>query len=175
MRADALSAGRPRSVTGRMVFVAVVAFFVVVAAVNGVMIYFAVATFPGVEVDSSYRAGLDYPEELAAAHAQAARGWRVGVATVRHDDGVVTLALDVRDAKGAPVGGLAGNVVLKRPSDIALDRTASLVEGETGRYTATIADTLGGRYDLAIDLEGSGDVRFRSLNHVMLNPPGTAP
>ncbi|MFW5680782.1 MAG: FixH family protein, partial [Pseudomonadota bacterium] len=54
---------------------AFVAFFGVVFLVNGVMVYFAVTTFAGVERRDAFKRAQSYNEVLAEARAQAALGW----------------------------------------------------------------------------------------------------
>jgi nitrogen fixation protein FixH len=169
MRAEPARLSAARPITGRTVFLACLAFFGVITVMNVVMITLAVGTFPGVEVDSAYRAGLDYPHELASAQAQAERHWQVGAHTVRHADGVVTIAVDVRDAAGAPVSGLGARAILKRPSDAALDRTAELSDRGSGRYAGEAEGAAAGVYDLVVDLEGAAGTQFRSVNRVILD------
>ena len=73
----AANTGRPKELTGRMVFICLVAFFAVIAAVNAVMIRAAVSTFSGIETANSYQAGLAFAREIAAAEAQDALHWQV--------------------------------------------------------------------------------------------------
>ena len=56
-----------REVTGKTVLICFVGFFGVVATVNGIMMHAAITTFAGTETSSSYKAGLAYREEEAAA------------------------------------------------------------------------------------------------------------
>ena len=53
-----------------MVLICLVAFFAVVAGVNGIMIRAAVSTFGGVETGNAYQAGLAFAQEIAAVEAQ---------------------------------------------------------------------------------------------------------
>ena len=80
-----------------------VGFFGVVAAVNAVMIKFAVTTFAGTETDSAYRAGLAYKGEEAAAAAQAALNWSVDGRFVRSAPDEAILTVDVKDSRQAKV------------------------------------------------------------------------
>lgn len=61
-----------RKVTGTTVLVCFVGFFGIVAIVNAIMMYAAITTFAGTETSSSYKAGLAYKQEEAAAVAQTA-------------------------------------------------------------------------------------------------------
>jgi nitrogen fixation protein FixH len=51
-------------ITGRKVLVAMVSFFAVVTAVDGIMIYQAISTFGGLETKDAYRKGLSYNQVL---------------------------------------------------------------------------------------------------------------
>ena len=73
MTATTEESDRGRRLTGRGVLLWLFAFFGVTFAVNGAFIYFAVSTFPGVEVASSYKAGQEFEGEIAAGRAQAER------------------------------------------------------------------------------------------------------
>ncbi len=80
--AESATSERPGGfrVTGRMVLLTFIGFFVVVASVNAVMVTSAVRTFSGVETENAYKAGLAFNESIAAAGAQDALGWRVEIA-----------------------------------------------------------------------------------------------
>lgn len=162
----------PRPLTGRKVFLFATAFFGLIAAMNAVMITLAIGSFPGLEVDSSYRAGLKYPQELAVARAQAGLGWHVTAHAVRHADGAVDVAVRVEDGGGAPIAGLAATALLKRPADAAFDRPVALAEAEAGRYAGAAADAAPGLYDLVVTLDGGDGRTFRSVNRLVLGGEG---
>ena len=68
---------KPRLLTGRAVLLWLVGFFVVVFAVNAVLVRAAISTFGGVETLSSYKAGLQFEQELAVAEHQDGLHWQV--------------------------------------------------------------------------------------------------
>src|SRR5215470_13629055 len=102
--------------TGRMVLVALVAFFTVVIGVNGFMTYAAISTFGGVETESSYRAGLAFANEMATVKSQDALHWQVG-AKAALDGDMTVVEVTVRDAAGRPVSNLAAAAQLVHPTD----------------------------------------------------------
>ena len=108
--------GRAKEVTGRTVFVCLVAFFGVIAAANAVMIRAAVSTFGGLETESSYQAGLAFEREAAQARAQDSLHWQVDARLAPLRGGAATLVIDARDAAGAPLHGLiaAARLVKRR-------------------------------------------------------------
>lgn len=158
---------RPREITGRMVLAGFIAFFGVIVVVNMVMARFAVTTFRGVEVDSSYRAGLAFKGEEQRAALQAARHWKVDahMETLGGDE----RTLDVRavDAEGRPLSLMEGRARLARPTDASKDVAAKLVPLGDGRYRARIVAEPG-QWTLILDFTQGSEQVFRSRNRVQL-------
>ena len=96
----------PRPLTGRRVLLMMIRFFGVVFAVNGVMMKLAIQTLPGTEVDSAYSASLAYENEIAAAHDQNERNWKVDAHIQREADGGTRLRVEVHDNDGLSLAGL---------------------------------------------------------------------
>lgn len=155
----------PRVLTGRTVLIYLVSFFGVIFAMNFVMIRVAVSSFSGVETESSYKAGLTFENDVAAAHAQDARHWTVE-AQLEHGPAKGIL-ITARDAKDQALSGLAAQVLLAHPTDKRNDLTVDLVETSGGRYQSL--DPLPeGRWDLVINLKRGDDVVFRSKSRISL-------
>ena len=91
-----------RILTGRAVLLWLVAFFVVVFAVNAVLVRAAISTFGGVETTSSYKAGLQFGHEVAVVERQDALHWQVSGKLTRDGAGQAVLDVTARDADGAP-------------------------------------------------------------------------
>lgn len=158
-----------RPVTGWHVLVWMVAFFAVIFAANAALIYYALESFPGLEVASSYKAGQEYEAEIEAARAQTARHWSVGVSAVGEGGGARIVAT-FADAGGIAERGLAVDAALKHPTDSARDRTVVLAEVAPGRYEGRAEDVLKGRWQLVIDAGRGGERLFLSRNAVFLTP-----
>ena len=120
---------------GHHVLMAFVSFFGVILIVNGIFVYFALATFSGGDTSNPYRKGLDYNETLAAAERLAARGWQTEIG---YDDQAGRLSVSVRDREAAPVTGLGLAATLSRPATDKEDRAVGLTEAEPGVYAADI-------------------------------------
>src|ERR1700686_571183 len=103
MSKDSIS---PKPLTGRKVLFMLVGFFGVVFGVNFLMMKLAIDTLPGTEVDSAYGASLAYEKEIAAAHDQSVRDWKVDAHIARGVDGGATLQVEAHDASGKPMSGL---------------------------------------------------------------------
>lgn len=158
---------RPREITGRFVLFCFLGFFGVVFAMNAIMLRAATSTFGGVETQSSYRAGLAFPNEIAAARAQDALHWRVDARLARDPSGLAAIAVNVRDDKGRAPPGLALQARLAHPSDARLDQTLAVAGTSSSGFTAT-ADAQAGQWVLVIDVMREGERVFRSRNRVTL-------
>lgn len=164
---SATSDGRGFRLTGRKVLVLIVLFFGAIFAVNGAMVYFAISTFPGLEVASSYRAGQEYEAEVAAGKAQTDRRWRVGGSVVPEGPGA-RVAFDFVDSVGAAIEGLTVAVHLVHAVDPTHDHVATLSEVSPGHYQTDLADVPDGHWSLEIEALRGDDRLFKSRNDLLI-------
>jgi nitrogen fixation protein FixH len=157
----------PRQWTGWTVLVFMLAFFGVVIGVNAVMAHFAMSTFGGVDVDSSYRAGQMFERDVAMAETQDERHWRVDGKIKQAAGGTKSLDFSARDSNGAPLSGLTATAEFTRPTDRRLDRIVSIQEDEPGHFHGAVA-LPPGQWDLVIELTRQGERQFRSINRVVI-------
>jgi nitrogen fixation protein FixH len=155
----------PREITGRMVLICLIAFFAVVVGVNMIMVRAAISTFGGLETESSYKAGLAFGGEIAAAQAQEARHWQVAGKIFPASDGTTAVAINAQDAVGRPLTGLDAVVRLAHPTDRRLDHTLVMRENAPGQFRGTTASAMG-EWDLVIELSRGEERLFRSRNRV---------
>ena len=153
-----------RSLTGRMVLVIALAFFGTVAAVNGVMIHYALSTFRGEVGAHPYEAGLAYNREIAASRAQNERNWVVE-AHVQNAPGGRTLEVSMHDSAGEPISDLQVSAIFAAPVDARLDRRVELTSIGEGRYAGAAAVSPGA-WDLEIQSRRADEVLFRSKNRI---------
>ncbi|QGX99464.1 nitrogen fixation protein FixH [Roseovarius faecimaris] len=102
-----------KQITGRHVFIGFAAAFSVIIAVNLLLAFSAVKTFPGLEVKNSYVASQQFDERRDA---QLALGWTV---EAHHKDGLLTLS--ITDASGQPVKAAKLHAVLGRATHVKED------------------------------------------------------
>jgi len=159
----------PKPLTGRTVLFLLVAFFGVVIGVNLVMMKFAIQTLPGTEVDSAYSARLAYEGEIAAAHDQNARNWKVDAHVQRSPDGGATLQVEARDNNGRPMSGLKFQGRFERPTDRRADQAVTLAETGIGIYRGSASLIAPGQWDLVLQGDAAGRRMFLSKNRVLLN------
>jgi nitrogen fixation protein FixH len=159
---------QPRELTGRTVLFALVAFFAVVGAVNAVMIYFATSTFGGVEVASSYKAGLKFQDDVDAARAQDARHWQVTARLDKGRDGKADITIALADASGRPITGVDVAARLNHPASARHDHDVVMAAAGPGIFRGTTDAALSAQWDLVIDVARDGDSVFRSRSRVGL-------
>jgi nitrogen fixation protein FixH len=154
-------------VTGRTVLICFVGFFGIVATVNAIMMYAAITTFAGTETSSSYKAGLAYKQEEAAATAQAALNWQVDGQIVRSPAGEAILTVSVRDAKQAPVRGIDVTARLTHPLNARLDHDIALSRTLDSGFRGTTEATAG-QWTLIVEVARAGDRVYRTKSRVVL-------
>jgi nitrogen fixation protein FixH len=159
----------PKPLTGRLVLIMLLGFFGIVFGVNFTLMELAIATLPGTEVDSAYTASLGYEKEIAAAHDQAARKWKVEAHIERDGSGGATLQVDARDDSGRPMTGLKFQGTLERPTDKRADLAVSLAEVGIGIYRGSAPAVAPGQWDLVLEGDSAGERMFMSKNRVLLN------
>ena len=154
-----------RVITGPMVLAGVLAFFAVVFAANGALVFFALESFPGLVADKPYETGLAYNRVLEAAHRQATRGW---TSELRLDATGGRVVVRMAGADGKPVQGLAARVTLRRPLGEAQDRRVTLRETSPGLYAAEGSLPLAGRWTATVEAEQGGQAVFRMEHELMV-------
>lgn len=125
-----------RQLNGYHVLAAFIGFFLIVFAVNGVMIYKAESTFGGLDTDDAYRKGLNYNERIAEAEQQAKLGWRDRLDYVAETK---RMRVSLTDKAGAAIPGLTVIATLQRPTTSRFDRDIKLAPTGDSVYEADVA------------------------------------
>jgi nitrogen fixation protein FixH len=160
---DYEAGGKP--LNGWKVLAMFVGFFLVVGAVDGMMIYKAVGTFSGEVTPHPYERGLAYNKEIAQAREQAARDWKVDVTLSPVRAGESEIRVFARDVNGAEVTGVEMTALFAAPADLAKDVRLKLTETSPGHYAATVKLARGQR-DLVLTAERGGREVFRSKSRI---------
>ncbi|MBK5946078.1 nitrogen fixation protein FixH [Rhodobacter veldkampii DSM 11550] len=140
-----------KSLTGRKVLFITLSAFGVIIAVNLVMAFQAVSTFPGLEVKNSYVASQTFDADRTA---QEGLGWTV---TPEYSEG--TLSLIIRDKAGLPARVAALDVLVGRVTHVREDQRPKL-SYEGGMFSAPV--TLApGNWLIHLDARAADGTRFR--------------
>ena len=119
-----------REITGRHVFLIFFGAFGIIIAVNLLLAFSAVRTFPGLEVANSYVASQQFDRNRAA---QEALGWTLDT---RLEDGA--LRLTFADADGRPVRPASMAALFGRTTESVDDQVPVFTETAPGVYAAPV-------------------------------------
>lgn len=132
---------------GRRVFFYFMAFFSVIATVNGIMATLAVRTHTGLVTTHAYEKGLAYNEVISAEEKQQALGWHAGI-TFKDN----TLIVELRDAKGKTILPTRLTAIFTRPTQAGMDFRQDLQPGAN-----TISFPTPGLWNVRILAEKDGE------------------
>ncbi len=148
--------------TGRHVLAMLGAFFFVMFAANVALIYFALHTLHGSELENPYDASQAFNKRIAEARAQDERGWTANVMTRAEGEGE-RIMVEFRDRTGAPISDLRVTARFEHPFDAAKDRQASLASDGLN-YEGVATPVAPGRWTLVIEANRGTERLYRSEN-----------
>jgi nitrogen fixation protein FixH len=134
--------------------------FLVVIAVNAVLIAFATRTFSGLVVEKPYLKGLAYEATLRQEEAQAALGW--ATTTAFRDGGEI--AVRYLDKAGQPLAALRVDAVIESPLRPEPAVQATLAYQGDGWYRARVAFAHPGQREAVVSAAAGAtrhELRFR--------------
>ena len=150
--------------TGRHVLALLAAFFFVMFGANVALIYFALHTLKGGELENPYDASQAYNRQIAAAKAQDELGWTANVMTRAEGSGE-RIMVEFRDRNGAPVPDLQVTARFEHPFDAARDRLAKLTSDGLS-YEGVASPVAPGRWILVIEAGRGSERLYRSENRL---------
>ena len=156
---------RTRSLTGRSVLLALLAFFGVTLVANGALIVTALDSWSGLTGPKPYERGLAYNRVLEAARAQKALGWQVRADFAATGQRAGQLSVEARDAAGVPIEGADVRAAVIRPTQAGRDFDVTLASGGSGRYGAAVEFPLPGQWDVAVHIVAGGH-SFRTVSRI---------
>jgi nitrogen fixation protein FixH len=142
-----------REITGKHVLAFTVGAFGVIIAVNLLMAYKAISTFPGLEVANSYVASQTFDAERAA---QVALNWQM---LPEYDQAAKKLRLTFTDAEGLPVQLSALEVLVGRTTESSNDSAPQFAR-MAGVYVAS-ADLGPGKWMMHVTAHAPDGTLFR--------------
>ncbi|QDG78782.1 FixH family protein [Labrenzia sp. PHM005] len=163
-----MNAKEPKPFTGKTVLAWLFGFFGVIFAANAVFLYLAFGSFPGVVVESSYKAGQSYNQEIAAARAQEELNWQISSEVVKRDGTGGQLVVTAADANNNPLYGIDLRATLKHPAQGNADIELSLTADGVGRYIAKMEKLPVGSWNLILEIDQDGTRKFKSENRVFV-------
>ncbi|PLW74899.1 nitrogen fixation protein FixH [Cohaesibacter celericrescens] len=158
---------KEKKFTGKHVLIWLGCFFGVMFFANGMFVYFARSTWPGVVEQSPYQASQNYNKTLAEAEAQNERSWHMEVELKRSQSGVY-LELLAKDKLNNPLNDLSITANVGRPTTETQDQELSLEAAGDGLYRAKVAALNPGNWRIKIEASQKGEVMFQTLETITL-------
>ncbi|PIE08238.1 MAG: nitrogen fixation protein FixH [Rhodobacterales bacterium] len=157
---DETTADGGKPLTGRKVFAMFAGAFAVILGVNLILLWKAVGTFPGLEVENSYIANQTFDVERAA---QEALGWETSAEVTRDS---VYLTITGRDGKPAPVQAIEATI--GRPTHQGEDQVLAFHQNESGVQVAKVEPLDSGNWDLRLMAVAMDGTAFRQRLQLFL-------
>ena len=127
----------PETLNGYHIFAAFAAFFGVVFAVNGIMVFMALSSWSGLSTDHPYERGLRYNKTLEAMAQRDALGWQETIVFTQPSAEPLSAVSNGAATNGAATNGAATNGAA---SDGAASRTSGAEDEGQGRITLEMRD-----------------------------------
>lgn len=129
-----------------------VGFFAVVLVANGTLVYFAAASWTGLETNEYYIKGLHYNRTLEDVARQRKLGWKSHLSLRKAAKGEEELVLELVDDKGRGLSGGDVRADFVRPTNTGHDFAVSLADRGAGRYRAVVRPPLPGQWDVRVSV-----------------------
>lgn len=130
----------------------------VVVAVNGALVYFAIASSTGLVNEHPFDQGSSYNRVLNAGEAQDALGWRGTVSFAETGAQRGELAAQFTDHDGRALTGLTVTAHVVRPVEPLPAVTVALSETAAGRYAGAAELSRLGQWEVRIAARRGGDL-----------------
>jgi nitrogen fixation protein FixH len=159
-----MSVQAERPFTGRKFLAVLVGSFIVVLAVNCILVWYALSSWTGLVSDSAYEDGLGFDRVLAESKAEAALGWKAAIAY----DASGRLTVRLADSKGRPLAGFRLAAQFMRPTSEGHDRSLTLSEVSPGSYGGVLQLPLPGQWDVRVTVSDSRKPRFHAERRILV-------
>lgn len=124
--------------------------FLVVVAVNTVLIVTATGSFSGLVVAHPYKKGAEYTQVHQALLAQKALDWHYTIETTQQNSGRIRLVMQWNDRTGLALSDLSISLDASRPVENVAPVEVDLLPRGGGRYEAMLDLAREGLWDLRI-------------------------
>ena len=136
-----------------------------VIAVNMVLLFFALRSFPGLVVTNAYERGRGYGAEIERSEAQDALGWSLDV---RHDGAAGRVVVRIVDAAGRDIPGLLVSAIADRPVGRLVTSDVPLSAAGDARYTGAFAPQARGAWDITVSARDGAGHELRATRRVIV-------
>jgi len=142
----------------------IVMFFVVLACIDGIFVYMALSTHPGVRVENSYEKGIKYNETLSEYQKQKEMGI-IGNFEFLKDGKLIDMKFSLKDKNNQPLTGYLVSAKISRPTHKGYDNNVKFEILSNGMYGKKLEFPLAGQWDVYIYAEKDGNI-FRITKRI---------
>ncbi len=141
---------------------------------NATLVYFALTSWTGLEVEGHYLKGVAYNDTLAHARAGEALGWNVDIDFMPATDSAFeeikdgNLSVRITDRAGNPLENAKIDALFFRPTHEGFDRRLSLGSQGGGLYVAQASLPLAGQWDVRVLIRHGVD-SYRAKRRIVVN------
>ncbi len=130
--------------------------------VLNIVLFTLAVKYPPLHVQKrAYDKGLHYGDEMKSMSHFNEQGLAVQP-TIIHRNESSELRFRITGGDGQPFSHHIVKILLKRPSDPALDRAVALAETEAGVYSSTVQRIQSGRWDVEVYIESNPPALFKT-------------
>ena len=141
--------------------------FVVIIAVNAIMVSFALTSWTGLETKNHFLAGNAYNEALAGAKRQVELGWQDELRFIPRAPSAASGRLEVRftDKQGTAITDATMKIRLIRAAKDSLDQELTLFHQGNGLYVAAVDFPAKGKWQVRL-LAKRGQEPYQVLKEI---------
>ena len=159
-------AAKVKPYTGKRILAWFVGFFLVVFSANGIMAYFALKTWTGLETDDAYVKGLNYNNEIENARSQITSGWEV-VISEKPDTMTGRLEIQLtRPAESFPPTQITATFI--RAVQEGYDQEIALSPLGNNLYGAPVELPLVGQWDVLIVVNSQNEPIYKLRDWLLI-------
>ena len=152
--------------TGKRILMWFIGFFLVVFTVNGIMAYFALDTWTGLETENSYVKGLNYNNEIENARNQSASGWEITIPNKpqkTNDRFEIELK---RPDDSLPPADVTAHLI--RAVVEGYDQEITLTHNGDGIYSGPMNLPLPGQWNVLVVVKSQNNLIFRLKDRIIV-------
>lgn len=152
-----------KTLKGRHVLVWMLCFFGLMFVVNGIFLWAALSSFPGVHVKQSYLQGLQYNKTIQTRSHQQEMMWSAQVGLVETDSGKMLVAR-LFDGEGNPLPARSVSAELRRAATQNSDLVLELLPVGGGEFQGALPPLAAGAWQVRIDADVIGETETGSFS-----------
>ena len=152
--------------TGKRILAWFVGFFVIVFTANGIMTYFALKTWTGLNTENPYVKGLNYNEEITNAQTQQNAGWDIAITNIPDaTEGRFEITVNRPEESLPPIEVTASFI---RAVIDGYDQQIILSHNGNGVYGAPIKLPLVGQWDILVVVKSQNNLIFKLEDRILV-------